>query len=198
MNLNEKITFYRKQKGINKSQLAREIGVSPTYITLIEKGTNTPSIELIYKIAYSLGISPSELSPSLKGTDTSFFLANSDYLKKLKDIYYTLFDLQFKRNIMLNGKDIDDIILSTGINSYKSAFTDDDLKTIYKALKITHYLREHLYDYIELMDDDSEEFTIGDRLYSSPELSNLVNSLLPNELSNNTSVRLMFEINSSE
>lgn len=198
MHLNEKITFYREQKGINKSQLAREIGVSPTYITLIEKGTNTPSIELIYKIAYSLGVSPSELSSSLKGTDTSFFVANSDYLNKLKTIYNKLFDLQFKRNIMLDGKDIDDIILSTGINSYKSAFTDDDLQLLDKALTITYLLREHLYTIAELIDNDSKEFTIGDSLFPSPELSILLNSLISDEMPKNTSVTLKFELTSSE
>ncbi|NGT53115.1 helix-turn-helix transcriptional regulator [Clostridium perfringens] len=52
MNLNEKITFYREKKGISKSQLAREIGVSPAYITKLENGEKSnPSLELKIKIA---------------------------------------------------------------------------------------------------------------------------------------------------
>ena len=52
MNLNEKITFYREKRGISKSQLAREIGVSPAYITKLENGEKTnPSLELKVKIA---------------------------------------------------------------------------------------------------------------------------------------------------
>ena len=55
MNLNEKITFYREKKGISKSQLAREIGVSPAYITKLENGEKTnPSLELKVKIANAL------------------------------------------------------------------------------------------------------------------------------------------------
>ena len=55
MNLNEKITFYREKKGISKSQLAREIGVSPAYITKLENGEKeNPSLELKIKIANAL------------------------------------------------------------------------------------------------------------------------------------------------
>ncbi|EHK2427743.1 helix-turn-helix transcriptional regulator [Clostridium perfringens] len=55
MNLNEKITFYREKKGISKSQLARDIGVSPAYITKLENGEKTnPSLELKVKIANAL------------------------------------------------------------------------------------------------------------------------------------------------
>ena len=55
MNLNEKITFYREKRGISKSQLAREIGVSPAYITKLENGEKTnPSLELKVKIANAL------------------------------------------------------------------------------------------------------------------------------------------------
>ncbi|MDB2045642.1 helix-turn-helix transcriptional regulator [Clostridium perfringens] len=51
MNLNKKYLFTEKKR-INKSQLARDIGVSPTYITKLENGekTNT-SLELKVKIA---------------------------------------------------------------------------------------------------------------------------------------------------
>lgn len=61
MNLNEKITHYRKINELNKSQFAKKLNVSPAYITMIENGKKVPSNELLLKIASLFNISPTEL-----------------------------------------------------------------------------------------------------------------------------------------
>ena len=60
MNLNKKITLYREQANMSKSELARLIGVSPSYITKLENGEKAnPSLEIKIKIANALEIPPS-------------------------------------------------------------------------------------------------------------------------------------------
>lgn len=62
MKIGEKIKLYREAKGINKSELARIINVSPAYITKLEKGEKqNPSNEVILKIAAALDINPKDL-----------------------------------------------------------------------------------------------------------------------------------------
>ena len=137
--LNDRITELRTEKGLTKSQLARAIGVSPAYITLIENGTNRPSNELLIKISNALDIAPTLLDESLIDTSTSFFVANKEYIQELKSIYQLLNNIQ-KQNI-----DIDDKIFSTGINSFKSAFTDKQLNTLKDSLSLTDNLKTTLY-----------------------------------------------------
>lgn len=60
MNLNKKITLYREQANMSKSELARLIGVSPSYITKLENGEKAnPSLEIKIKIANALEVPPS-------------------------------------------------------------------------------------------------------------------------------------------
>lgn len=60
MELNEKITLYREKINMSKSELARLIDVSPSYITKLESGEKAnPSLEIKIKIANALEIPPS-------------------------------------------------------------------------------------------------------------------------------------------
>ncbi|MCX0403447.1 helix-turn-helix domain-containing protein [Clostridium perfringens] len=197
MKLNEKITYFREKVGLSKSQLAREVEVSPAYITLIEKGVNTPSIPILYKIAYSLGIPASELSPKLKNEKTAFFITNADYINKIKELYNILFKLQCKQDIFLDGKDIDDIILATGLNSYRSAFSDSDIKTIVTALKISSLLENELYTISEVIETDPR--LIDGDFICDIELLDLIESFIDKEyLPKNISFSLKFEVKEKE
>lgn len=67
MNLNKRIKIYREKSKMTKSELARAIGVSPSYITKLENGEKTnPSLEIQIKIAKTLGIPLNELISSIK------------------------------------------------------------------------------------------------------------------------------------
>ena len=59
--LGKKIQKRRKQIGLTQEKLAEKIGVSRAYMGYIEQGRNTPSLEVVEKIANQLKISLSDL-----------------------------------------------------------------------------------------------------------------------------------------
>lgn len=88
MNLNERIKLYREKSNMTKSELARAIGVSPSYITKLESGEKTnPSLEIQLKIAKTLGIPLSELISSIKSDVRYTLNKNVDFrdIKKYRE-----------------------------------------------------------------------------------------------------------------
>ena len=61
MSLGEQIAHVRKTKNIKSGELAEVIGVKQPYISAIENGRKTPSVDLLQKIASALGTTSSEL-----------------------------------------------------------------------------------------------------------------------------------------
>ena len=57
MNLGERLKISRIEKNISIRKLAEKIGLSPSFISQIEQGKTSPSIENIKKIAHFLDIS---------------------------------------------------------------------------------------------------------------------------------------------
>lgn len=57
MNLGERLKISRIEKNISIRKLAENIGLSPSFISQIEQGKTSPSIENIKKIAHFLDIS---------------------------------------------------------------------------------------------------------------------------------------------
>lgn len=51
MNLGKTISSFREKWGIEQKDLAKAIGVSKTYISIIESGKREPNIKLLTKIA---------------------------------------------------------------------------------------------------------------------------------------------------
>jgi transcriptional regulator with XRE-family HTH domain len=49
-----KLKFVRLTKGIRAKDLARRVGVTPAYISLLERGNRTPSKEVKRRIAKAL------------------------------------------------------------------------------------------------------------------------------------------------
>jgi transcriptional regulator with XRE-family HTH domain len=83
MSLGEQIAHMRKSKNIKSGELAAVIGVKQPYISAIENGRKTLSVDLLQKIASALGTTSSELlgesSPQLsfemkRLVDTAKFL----------------------------------------------------------------------------------------------------------------------------
>jgi len=52
---------YRREKGWSQEELAFESGLHRTYISGVERGVRNPTVEVVGKIAGSLGIGPSKL-----------------------------------------------------------------------------------------------------------------------------------------
>jgi len=61
LNVGEKIRKERLKKGIKQIELAKEVGISNTFLSDIETGRGKPSIDTLKKIAVALEINCSEL-----------------------------------------------------------------------------------------------------------------------------------------
>jgi transcriptional regulator with XRE-family HTH domain len=51
----------RKEHGISQEQLALDSGLDRTYVSLIERGVQSPTIRSVSKLASVLGVKPSEI-----------------------------------------------------------------------------------------------------------------------------------------
>jgi transcriptional regulator with XRE-family HTH domain len=56
-----KLRNQRRSKGLTQAELAKQVGVTTNYISLIEKGKKVPAVKTINKIALALGIPASSL-----------------------------------------------------------------------------------------------------------------------------------------
>lgn len=81
LNIGERITQLRKQFSLSQEDLAKKIGVSRTIIGNYERNTNTPSIEVLVKIAKTFNVSVDYLIG--EGALSSY---DKDVLKRIEDI----------------------------------------------------------------------------------------------------------------
>ena len=57
----DKVRFFRESRGLKQSVLARQVGVTEDYISMIERGIKTPSTTLLHRLARALGVPTSGL-----------------------------------------------------------------------------------------------------------------------------------------
>lgn len=177
MNIHEKITKYREQSGLNKSQLAREIGVSPAYITMLENGSKSPSKELIVRMAYVFNTNPKELDPNIELNEynelneTFKELFNSPKWRNEKELLNALRDTFFKsfkergtyrtnlflfyealgelKNSPVYYDNIDKKIIDVGLDNFKKALPVDDLSTLKELIHFVKNFKIYLNGYDE-------------------------------------------------
>lgn len=53
MNLAVAVTQIRKQKGMTQSELAEKMGVNHNYISMVEVGKRTPSMDFLDRLSYA-------------------------------------------------------------------------------------------------------------------------------------------------
>lgn len=51
----------RKAKGLSQERLALEADVQRTYVSMLERGLNSVSIKVLFKLAPLLGVRPAEI-----------------------------------------------------------------------------------------------------------------------------------------
>lgn len=51
----------RKAKGFSQEQLGAAADLHPTYVSLLERGKNSPSLRALFLLAGALGLQPAEL-----------------------------------------------------------------------------------------------------------------------------------------
>lgn len=59
------LQYYREQKDISQNKLAKKMQVTQSYISEIESGKKSPTINMIYRIADALEICPRLLLPCI-------------------------------------------------------------------------------------------------------------------------------------
>ncbi len=57
----KRIKKYRHEAGLTQEDLAEKIGVSRVYVGYVEQGRNTPSLEVLEKIAKSFKVDVGDL-----------------------------------------------------------------------------------------------------------------------------------------
>ncbi|MCP3850053.1 MAG: helix-turn-helix transcriptional regulator [Gammaproteobacteria bacterium] len=81
LNIGEKITQLRKQHNLSQSDLAKKINASRTIVGNYERNVNTPSIEILIKIAKVFNVSLDYLTG--EGQLSQY---NNDIIKRMDDI----------------------------------------------------------------------------------------------------------------
>ncbi|WP_429497076.1 helix-turn-helix domain-containing protein [Robbsia andropogonis] len=87
----ERIVAARAQLNLSQADLAERVGIAPTQLSRYEMGKNRPRIEMIYRLAQALAMSPSGL-------------ANGDIDQADRDIYPESEDDPFRTMIALDDE----------------------------------------------------------------------------------------------
>ena len=61
-NIGSKVRKERRSKGLSQSELSKNLGISASYLNLIESGRRTITVPLLIKIGNQLAISLKDLS----------------------------------------------------------------------------------------------------------------------------------------
>ncbi|MGD0399964.1 MAG: XRE family transcriptional regulator [Syntrophobacteraceae bacterium] len=112
MAIGSKVAEERKKKGITQEALARDLGVSPPFISQIESGQKNPSYALLMKMATYFDLSVDDLfgteakgsrEPSAKFIENVFNIIDKDKRSKLIDYIFLICGVkQFKNIPFLN------------------------------------------------------------------------------------------------
>lgn len=90
MQIGKAIKRLRVREEVTQQQLAKQVGISQGYLSLVEKGEREPDLELVKKITAALNI-PKQLTLLLTTCETKPEL--NKFRKHLKSIITTLQDL---------------------------------------------------------------------------------------------------------
>lgn len=91
MNLGKAIKLCRTQRSLSQSRLAELIGVSPSYISLLERGKRDPNFSVIEDIAAALDI-PLSILVFLAASDEELSELGSELSEKLSYIALRLIE----------------------------------------------------------------------------------------------------------
>ncbi|MDP6542438.1 MAG: helix-turn-helix transcriptional regulator [Phycisphaerae bacterium] len=56
----------RQDKGLTQQRLGELAGLHRTYVSLLERGQRTPTLDVLFRLAESLGVSASDLVKELE------------------------------------------------------------------------------------------------------------------------------------
>ena len=59
--MGKRIKIVRQRNGLTQDQLAEQVGLSPKYISGIERGVENPTMDILLRVATMLGVEPYDL-----------------------------------------------------------------------------------------------------------------------------------------
>lgn len=59
--LGDELRAAREAAGFTQERLAFKAGIHRTYVSLLERGIKSPTIDVLFRICKSLGVSPSKI-----------------------------------------------------------------------------------------------------------------------------------------
>jgi len=71
----------REEKGLSQERLAQSSGYHRTYISMLERGLRTPTLEAIFNIAIALGVSASSIVLQIEQMPNALDSLNKDITK---------------------------------------------------------------------------------------------------------------------
>ena len=98
LNIGEKIIQLRKQSNLSQSDLAKKIGASRTIVGNYERNTNTPSIEILLKIAKTFNVSVDYLIG-----EAQLSSYDKEVLKRIEDIEHLDEDTRSKLFFLIDN-----------------------------------------------------------------------------------------------
>lgn len=114
MTIGEKLKKSRNDRGMSLRELARKLELSASFLSQIEQGKASPSIENLKKIAHTLDVRVAYLIE-----DEEDDIRNIEYVKKENVRYIESLDSNIKMGILLSSnreKNIEPIIYEIGID----------------------------------------------------------------------------------
>ena len=81
--IGEALRLIRVIEGIKANNMAKELGISPSYLSLIENGKKRPSVELIEKFADVIGVRASQIMFFYEELNSPDEAVNSNVLSKI-------------------------------------------------------------------------------------------------------------------
>ena len=154
--LSEKIKEIRKEKKITQVKLGEMIGVTGAYIQQLEKGVKlNPSMEIILKLSFALGIDINDLRTSKDEKKLS------DIEKRYLKGYYTISEFE---NEMYNKKNIQLDLLKSFV---ENLMTDFEAIPKEKTEEISTVVASWISEYVQMtakskIQDLIEEFSRED------------------------------------
>ena len=86
MNIGSAITEFRKNAGFSQRQLAKNVGITPSYLCQVELGRRHPSSMLLKRISSALNIPPEVLFWEAMDVPTDLPQAERDLCEQAKKI----------------------------------------------------------------------------------------------------------------
>lgn len=89
--IGEVLKTYRRNQGVTQAKLAEDLGISPQYVGVLERGEKLPALDVFVRIAQITKVSPNILLTDVLGT----------YDKTLEEEVMNKFDIYSSEKIKL-------------------------------------------------------------------------------------------------